>query len=491
MSGTVSKNRRPDELQVWPLVRLGRPHTLGGVQRTGTGVGWQSLGVPTRPAVPQVTAAFTRLARVHAVSTAADALFTTALAGSLFFSIPVGEARTKIFAYLLGAIAPFTLLSPLIGPAIDRIAGGRRWMIVASLALRSVFAFVMITHFKDLKFFLPLAFGILVMQKAYAVARSALVPTTVRNDDELVLANSKLLLLSGIMGFVAVGPGLLALHFGGPEWSLILASIVYGIGLVFALQLPRSTVAKEHVTGPERVELHAPSILLGVGGMGFLRGIVGFLSILVAFGLRTNDRPLWEFGLVGAGAVAGSLVGALIAPILRRTVREESMLIAALISVVVASGLAVFILDGVVAALVLVFAVGVAGSTGKMAFDSIVQRDAPDANRGRSFAKFETRFQIMWVIGAALAVIKMELEIGYILVFAVSTFAAFTYGVGLLAAQQHEGKTPTPATAAAVEVEAKMSAFQDAAKSRVSGTLKSARNRARPRRDDDGAEELK
>ena len=38
----------------------------------------------------------------------------------------------------------------------------------------------------------------------------------------------------------------------------------------------------------------------------------------------------------------------------------------------------------------------------KLAFDSIVQRDAPDANRGRSFAKFETRFQIIWVVGALL-----------------------------------------------------------------------------------------
>lgn len=359
-------------------------------------------------------------------------------------------------------------------------------MIVASLALRSVFAFIMITHFEDLKFFLPLAFGILVMQKAYAVARSALVPTTVRNDDELVLANSKLSLLSGLMGFAAAGPGLIALHFGGPEWSLILASIVYGIGLVFALQLPRSTVAKDHTTGDERVELHAPSIILAGGGMGLLRGIVGFLSILVAFGLRTKDRPLWEFGLVGAGAVAGSLVGALISPILRKTIREESMLIAALTVVVVASGLAVFLLEGVLAAFVLVFTVGVAGSTGKMAFDSIVQRDAPDANRGRAFARFETRFQIMWVIGAALAVVKMELELGYIIVFVVSATAAFTYGVGLLAAQQHEGKTPTPATAAAVEVEAKMAAFNDAAKSRMTGTLKSVRNRARRHHDDDG-----
>jgi hypothetical protein len=33
-----------------------------------------------------------------------------------------------------------------------------------------------------------------------------------------------------------------------------------------------------------------------------------------------------------------------------------------------------------------------------------VQRDAPDAARGRSFARFETRFQVVWVAGGVLAV---------------------------------------------------------------------------------------
>ena len=42
---------------------------------------------------------------------------------------------------------------------------------------------------------------------------------------------------------------------------------------------------------------------------------------------------------------------------------------------------------------------GVAAAAGKLAFDSIVQRDAPDAIRGRTFARFETRFQLVWVVG--------------------------------------------------------------------------------------------
>lgn len=447
----------------------------------GNDVGWRPLGVPKRPADPGPTPAFTRLARVHAISTAADALFATALAGSLFFSIPVGQARTKVFAYLAGAIAPFSLLSPLIGPAIDRIAGGRRWMIIGSLALRSLFTFLLITNFDDLAVFLPLAFGILVFQKGYAVARSALVPTTVRSDDELVRANAKFSLLSGVMGFVAAGPGVLALQLGGPEASLALATVVYAGGLLFALQLPQSRVAQSNTPSSERVGLHAPSILLGAGGMGLLRGIVGFLSILVAFGLRTNDRPLWEYGLVGAGAVGGSLLGALVAPKLRDVMREEIILISSLGLVLVCALLSVFVLEGVFASLLLASAVGIAGSAGKLAFDSIVQRDAPDANRGRSFARFETRFQILWVIGAAIAVIPMSLELGFVIVLFVASFATFTYGVGLLAAQQRSGGQTTVATAAAIEVEARMSAMSGAAKKHAGRTARSMWSRVRSR----------
>jgi membrane associated rhomboid family serine protease len=59
----------------------------------------------------------------------------------------------------------------------------------------------------------------------------------------------------------------------------------------------------------------------------------------------------------------------------------------------------------------------IAGSSGlaKLAFDSLVQRDAPDANHGRSFARFEGRFQLFWVLGAFLPVaLPMPIEVGYI-----------------------------------------------------------------------------
>jgi hypothetical protein len=73
-------------------------------------------------------------------------------------------------------------------------------------------------------------------------------------------------------------------------------------------------------------------------------------------------------------------------------------------------------------------AVAIVSTTGKLGFDSIVQRDAPDANRGRSFATFEVRFQLVWVIGAMIPVIiSIPRRAGFLFIAAVAAFALFTY----------------------------------------------------------------
>ena len=50
------------------------------------------------PRRPFVAAPFTRLARTHAFSVAGDALFTVGLAGSVFFAVPLGQARPVLAA---------------------------------------------------------------------------------------------------------------------------------------------------------------------------------------------------------------------------------------------------------------------------------------------------------------------------------------------------------------------------------------------------------
>ena len=449
---------------------------MGRVTETG---GWRPLSPPRRASVrPQdefTVSPFARLARVHALSTAGDAMVATALAGSIFFVGATSQARGKVFLYLLLTMAPFALVSPLIGPALDRARSGRRWVIIATALLRSILALLMTQVVTSLWFY-PEAFLVLVLQKGYAVARSAIVPSTVADDSELVEANSKLSLLSGLMGFVGAAPAALLFKLGGPEWALGLAAVVFFITAIVGLQLTHEPVATEAVGADEKAELRGVGLLLGASAIGLIRGIVGYLTLLLAFDFRKGGVPKWHFAVVGAVSLIGSLVGAVIAPRLRRHVTEERILTGVLVAIVIA-GLFSVALGGVPGAALIGFTVGVGSVAGKLAFDSIVQRDAPDANRGRSFAKFETRFQLIWVIGALLGLIpRVTARWGFSIVTVVAAFAAGSYTLGSLA-WKHRSGVNTPATERAVEIEAKINEGKAAARRGLARSIAEARVR--------------
>ena len=164
-------------------------HSSNAASQFSEGVASDSEPPPKRvPLGP-----FARLARVQLVSAAGDALFTIALAGSLFFNLDPDAARPKVALYLSLTSAPFAIVGPLIGPLIDRLRGGRRAMVIVSGMGRAVLAFLMIRHLDSLLLF-PEAFGALVLGKTYHVAKSAIVPGLVRGHEDLVEANSKLVL---------------------------------------------------------------------------------------------------------------------------------------------------------------------------------------------------------------------------------------------------------------------------------------------------------
>jgi hypothetical protein len=85
------------------------------------------------------------------------------------------------------------------------------------------------------------------------------------------------------------------------------------------------------------------------------------------------------------------------------------------------------------------FAVGMGANVGHHAFDSITQRLAPDAEKGRAFARFETQFQLAWVIGALIPVlVGMSSAIGLASLGLVLCGAAVLYGTGAKAVHHHE-----------------------------------------------------
>ncbi|MGK2949993.1 MAG: MFS transporter [Acidimicrobiales bacterium] len=407
-----------------------------------TSDGWQPISRPTarQGADAFRLSPFSRLARAHVFTAAGDALLTIALAGSLFFDLDPNDARWKVFLYLGLTMAPLALVAPFIGPALDRSLGGRRWMIIGANGLRAVICLIMVNDLDSLLLF-PEAFAVLALGKAYGVARSAVVPTVVRTDAELVEANSKLQLLSGLAAPAAAVPAGIAYAIAGSEAVLVVAVLAYSIATVASLRIPSTQVAESEASEAEEAELRGIGILLAASAMGLVRGIVGFVTFLLLFQLR--EEPTWQLGVVLGLTGVGALVGSTIAPLLRRSLPEERMIIFAL-GLAATSGLLAAWVGGLVSAALMAAMVAIVSTSAKLAFDSLVQRDAPDANRGRSFARFELRFQIVWVLGAMLPVlVPFPLTIGYLVIAGVAGFALFSYVAGQRAAHRaHVDRPP-------------------------------------------------
>jgi MFS-type transporter involved in bile tolerance (Atg22 family) len=326
-------------------------------------------------------------------------------------------------------MAPFAVVAPLLGPWIDRAHGGRRSMVVLSAAGRVALCVLMVDDLDGLLLF-PEALAVLVLAKGYSVARASLVPGLVRDESELVEANARLILILGVSGFVAALPGLLVLEFLGAEWVLVVAALAFAGATVMALRIPATRVADRPPAPAEQAELRSRGVLLGASAMALLRAVVGFLAFHLAFWYRGDGAPTWWFGLVLAASSVGSLLGAALAPRLRRVLREERILLACLVVTTLAALGALWLASrpsGAVLALV----VGITAQGARLSFDAIVQRDAPDANYGRSFARFETRFQLAWVVGAAVPVlVHLPLGAGYAVVAVLAGVAAVSYATG-------------------------------------------------------------
>jgi MFS family permease len=376
---------------------------------------------------------FARLSYTHACSTGADAFFAVSLAGSLFFNVSVGAARPRVIVYLALTLAPFLVLAPLIGPLIDRFGSARHLVAAFTCLVRGILCLFLAADLRTVLLY-PEAFGVLVLGKGYAVAKSALVPAMVGDNADLVEANSRLARISTIAGLVGGGVAAAMLTLANASAVLRVASLVYFTGAVFALLIgPNEAIPLPPAT-LEQQELRARTVRLSAGAMSVLRAAVGFLTFLVAFALKRSGEPLWFFGAIALSGVLGGLFGAFVSPLFRRRLRrEEPLLVVALLLAGFGSLAAAVHLERA-SELAAVFAVIGAVTIGRQGFDSILQRDAPDAARGRAFARFETLYQLIWVLGALIAVtLQPTTTTGLVALAALLTITLLVYGTGIAA----------------------------------------------------------
>lgn len=346
----------------------------------------------------------------HVIAAVGDAFVAVSMAGSLFFNLSPEASRSQVLLYLSITMVPFAVLAPFVGPTIDRFRRGDSVVASAFLALRALCALGLAFTLFELSFYV-LALALLITSKASGVVRQALVPRLVPDHSHLVEANSSLARVGTVAGGVAGATGAWMLSVTGAPTLLMAASGLFALAALVALRV-RTAETDPPPPDLEYAELHTPIVLGASSGLMALRAGVGYYVFMVGFALRREGEPAWVFGLAVAAYGAGSFLGNVIAPPLRRRFSEHRLMGGALVAAALVAAIGVLGINRRSLALVsIVF--GLAATVGRQAFDSLLQRSAPDALRARVFAGYETRFQLTWVLGGVLATaITLPVEIG-------------------------------------------------------------------------------
>lgn len=363
------------------------------------------------------------------MSYGADAMVTVALAGTVFFSAPSQAQRGNVLLYLLVTMAPFAVVAPVIGPALDRVQHGRRWVMAGTAIGRAVLAVVMALHFTDLLVLFPAALGSLVLSKAYAVIRSAAAPRLVPANLTLVEANARLSLFG--LAAALIGGGIVGVAIkltGSYPFGLWITAAAFSVTAVYSFRLPKIVDAlppsgrglADRVAGaaqPARRGLFArlagwakrgfaPPVILALQGESALRWLSGFLTLFLAFYIESVSHG-WQavasLGAMGVATGVGNFAGTGIGTRLKLARPDLIILVctgAAAIGCVVTALL--FSLPIAIAAMLVS---AVCNALAKLSLDAIIQRDVAESLRSSAFGRSETFLQLSWVLGAAIALL--------------------------------------------------------------------------------------
>ncbi|MGB0102531.1 MAG: MFS transporter [Nocardioides sp.] len=358
-----------------------------------------------------------RLIQMHFFNTAGDAAVAIALAGTLFFTVPSGEARGQVALFLGLTMLPFVIVAPLIGPTLDRFAHGRRWAIGATMALRAFLCWVLAgAVITESAWLFPAALGVLVASKAYGVTRAAAVPRLLPRDFTLVKANGRVS-MSGIIGVAISAPlaGLASLL--GPEWVLRFAFLLFVAATVAAIRLPARVDSSDGEgdlllrdgdedgarTGSVRIP---PAVAYALRANCGPRWLSGFLIMFMAFQLRENPIGDWSPELLTAvvvgGAATGNFLGVVAASLLKRI--NPAITVSVVLVADVAVVLFGFALYGVIAIALLGLVAGLGQALAKFSLDATIQRDVPHRVQASAFARSDTTLQLAWVVGGFVGI---------------------------------------------------------------------------------------
>jgi MFS family permease len=418
---------------------------------------------------------FSHLLELTAAGGFGDAFVAIALAGSLFFSASVAEARGRAAFALLITIAPYAILAPLIGPVLDRIRQGNKLILTGTLLTRALLCWGMSGAVNDPVMLLPAAFGILVLQKAYVVTRAAVTPRLLPPRLTLVSANARSnmasLIATSLGAVVALGIDKIMGGGGhGAAWVLRAATVIYLLAMVPGLRLPstvdapaedgasgngragqptaryatpfpgesqrgangrgartpagddgRSTVPLRSLAGPggrRRVPFLprvGPAVGEAMRANAAIRAFYGFLLLFLTFILKTERfghvSHTVALGGLAVAIAAGGMLGTGIGSALRS--RWPQAMIFTVLGLVTIASIFCAILFGLPSVLIIALAAAISQTLVKVGLDSILQREIPEETRSSAFAFSETVHQLALVGGGLLGLLFSLTDSGF------------------------------------------------------------------------------
>jgi hypothetical protein len=384
---------------------------------------------------------------------AVDAAMAVALANTLFFAAASGESKSKVALYLLITIAPFAVIAPLIGPALDRLQHGRRVALATSFMLRTALAVVLIANYDGATgsyppwVLYPCALGMMVLSKSFSVLRSAVTPRVLPPTIDLVRVNSRLTTF-GLLGGTLVGGAIAA----GAEWAFdlfhmpgalyVIVSVTVA-GAALSMRIPKwvestagevpATLTYHGRSGELRRhhEHHHPSgarqplgrnIITSLWGNCTIKVMVGFLFLYPAFVAKSHDASGWEqlriLGVIGAAAAIGNFAGNFTAA--RLKLGHPSLLVVRCTIAVTTVALATALTGKLMVAAIATLVTAGAAAIAKASLDASLQDDLPEKSRASAFGRSESLLQLAWVAGGATGVlVYTQLWIGFTTITAV------------------------------------------------------------------------
>jgi len=379
---------------------------------------------------------------------AVDAAMAVALADTLFFAAASGESKGKVALYLLITIAPFAVIAPLIGPALDRLQHGRRVALATSFMLRTALVVVLIANYGGATgsfpswVLYPCALGMMVLSKSFSVLRSAVTPRVLPPTIDLVRVNSRLTMF-GLLGGTMVGGAIAAaaqylfkmFHVPGALYIVVAVTVA---GAALSMRIPKwvevtagevpATLSYHGGTGELRrhPEQHQPSgaarqplgrnIITALWGNCTIKVMVGFLFLYPAFVAKSHDAGAWDqlkiLGLIGAAAAIGNFAGNFTAA--RMKLGHPAQVVVYCTVAVTAAAMAAALTGklGVVALATLI--TSGAAAIAKASLDASLQDDLPERSRASAFGRSESLLQLAWVAGGAMGVlIWTQLWVGF------------------------------------------------------------------------------